>query len=83
LGNPVAKWLALITLAAYIIALFFGIMAVRPRRYTRSHHGLDRLRYELDRILTHKSRWFLAGLICLFIGTLALAALVIIVIWPI
>lgn len=81
-GNAVAKWLALATLACYLLALLAGVLAVQPRTYARSHAGLDQLRLELARIVQYKSRWFRVGVWLLFAGSFALAALIALIIWP-
>jgi hypothetical protein len=81
-GNTPAKWLALVTLALYLLALLAGVLAVQPRTYARSHAGVDRLRKELARIVAYKRWWFRASTWLLFGGSLALAALIALVIWP-
>lgn len=81
-GNAAAKWLALATLACYLLALLAGVLAVQPRRYERHHAGLDQLRQELAHIVKYKTRWFRVGVWLLFAGSLTLAALVALIIWP-
>jgi uncharacterized membrane protein len=80
--NTPAKSLALATLLFYLLALLAGVLAVQPRTYRRSHAGLDRLHQELVRIVTYKTRWFRVGAWLLFAGSLALAALIALIIWP-
>ena len=81
-GNAAAKWLALATLGFYLLALLAGVLAVQPRTYDRSHAGLDRLRDELARIVAYKMRWFRVGVWLFFAGSLTLAALIALIIWP-
>jgi len=81
-GNSPAKWLVLTTLACYIVALLAGVIAVQPKRYTRSHHGLTRLRHELEKMLDYKTRWFRIGVSVFFAGSLALTTLIVMIIWP-
>ena len=74
-GNSAAKALAVVTLLGYLLAL-------QPRRYRRSHHGLTRLRQELERMMDTKIRWFRVGVWLLFTGSLALATLIALIILP-
>ena len=79
-SNVLAKGLALATLGLYLLALFAGVVAVQPRPYSRSHAGLDRLRLTLEKIVTHKRGWYCAGIWLFLGGSLALAALIVVII---
>ena len=81
-GNSAAKALAVVTLLGYLLALLAGVLAVQPRRYRRSHHGLTLLRQELERMMDTKIRWFRVGVWLLFTGSLALATLIALIILP-
>ena len=60
-GNRPAQWLAVGTLALYLLAMLGGVITLWPRRYRRHHHNLSKLREELEAITRHKSRWFTAA----------------------
>lgn len=81
-GNTWAKGLALATLACYVLALLAGVLAVQPRAYRRSHAGLTRLAKELERMVAYKRLWFRVGVWLIFGGSLALAALIALIILP-
>jgi hypothetical protein len=80
-GNEPAKWLAMAVLAAYVLALLFGVVAVWPRTYIRYEHDLTRMREELNHIAGYKRRWFRVAAVLFFAGSLGLAALVAVILW--
>jgi len=80
-GNTTTKWLVLVTLALYLLALGAGLMAVQPRGYQRYTHNLARLAKELERIASYKTRWFRTATILFGAASLALAALVALLVW--
>jgi hypothetical protein len=80
-GSGPARWLVLLVLAAYVLALLFGVVAIWPRTYVRYEHDLTRMRQELDRIVGYKRRWFRVAAVVFFAGSLGLAALVAVVVW--
>ena len=81
-GNTLAKTLVLAALLFYLLALMAGAVAIQPRTYRRHYAGLTRLRQELEKIATFKTRWFQIGAGLLVAGSLALALLIALIIWP-
>lgn len=82
-GHPWAKWLMLASLALYLLAMAAGVIALNPQPYRRSRHGLTDMRTELDKMLARKFRWFRIGIRLFFGGSIALAALIVVIIWPV
>lgn len=81
-NNLLAKALIFLTLLGYIAALLAGVIAVQPKAYARSHHGLTRLRQELEKMLAYKTRWFRIGTALFFVASLLLMSLLVAIIWP-
>jgi hypothetical protein len=80
-GNPPAKVMVIITLILYLAAMGSGIWAIQPRWYKRYQYNVTRLRNELDKITKHKMLWIrIAGLL-FALGSVALASLIVFIIW--
>lgn len=79
--NDLAKVLAVLTLACYVLAMLMGMLAIQPRIYPSYEHNLDKMREVLDTIRGNKMRWLQWGGILFWLGSVALAFLVIRVIW--
>jgi hypothetical protein len=80
-GNQTAKELVIATLLLYLLALGMGILATQPRKYQRYQYRLDKMRTELDRMIAYKIRWLSASRWFFAAGSVALAALIITIIW--
>jgi hypothetical protein len=80
-GNQMAKELVIATLLLYLLALGMGILATQPRKYQRYQYRLDKMRTELDRMIAYKIRWLSASRWFFAAGSVALAALIITIIW--
>jgi len=80
-GNVTAKVLVIITLILYLLSLWMSILATQPRRYRRSRYDLKKMRQTLDTILTYKIRWLRWARWLFALGSVALAMLIISVIW--
>jgi hypothetical protein len=80
-GNHWEKYLVIAILICYLLAMGMGMLAIRPRRYASYRYNVTRMKHEFERLITYKKRlmqW--AGL--LFAGgSVALAALIISIIW--
>lgn len=82
-GNMTAKWFVIITLILYLLALGAGIWGIQPRSYKRYTHNVSALGRELEKITRHKMRWVRIAGILFALGTVALAILVISIIWSV
>lgn len=79
--NTSAKAFVIVTLVLYLVALGAGMWAIQPRYYRRYTYNASRLAKELEKITKRKLFWLrLAGLL-FAIGSLALGALVVAIIW--
>lgn len=79
-NQPRNQWLAVAALLLYLLALGAGVIAVQPRQYKRYTKNLTRMRQEVERIVQHKRRWFVAGTWLLALASLCLAALAAVII---
>lgn len=79
--NLSAKWLVIITLVLYLAAMAAGIWAIQPRYYKYYQYNASKLREELDKITRHKMRWLRVAGILLALGSVALAALIVSLVW--
>ena len=82
-GNLSAKVLVIVTLVFYLAAMSTGIWAIQPRYYRRYTYNVSALGRELERITKHKMFWLLAAGILFALGSVALAALIISIIWAV
>jgi hypothetical protein len=80
-GNIAAKVLVIITLILYLLSLWMSILATQPRRYQRSRYDLEKMRQTLDALFTYKIRWLRWARWLFALGSVALAVLIISVIW--
>ena len=80
-GNLLAKVLVIITLVLYLAAMGAGIWAIQPRYYRRYLYNVTGLGKELEKITKHKMFWLRAAGILFALGTLALAFLIVSIIW--
>lgn len=82
-GNAWAKAMVFVVLGCYLLAMGLGLLAIQPRSYNLYRENVTRMRSELERILTwKKSCVWLAG-IMFALGTVALAALIVLIILPV
>jgi hypothetical protein len=82
-GNLSAKVLVIVTLVFYLAAMAAGIWAIQPRYYRRYTYNVSALGRELERITKHKMFWLRAAGILFVLGSVALAALIISIIWAV
>ena len=75
-GRPFTQGLVIAVLAAFIIALLLGVVTVQPRNYAYYESNMSEMRKQLDKIVTHKSRWMKIATWSFFAGTLLLAVLI-------
>jgi hypothetical protein len=82
-GNLPAKILVIVTLVFYLLALGAGIWAIQPRSYRRYTYNVSRLGRELEKITRHKMRWVRVAGMLFALGTVALAVLIVTIIWAV
>ena len=83
LGNPTAKVLVIITLLFYLAAMTSGLLVIQPRSYRRYLYNVSALGRELERITRHKIVWLRVAGILFALGTVALAVLIISIVWSV
>lgn len=82
-ANLLAKILVIITLVMYLLAMAVAILAIQPRYYDVPLYNVTRMGKELKTILSYKMlRLRIAGVL-FALGSIALAALIISIIWSI
>ncbi|HEU5375805.1 MAG TPA: hypothetical protein VFV38_10230 [Ktedonobacteraceae bacterium] len=82
-GNLLARIIILVVLGCYLLAMGIAMWSIQPRWYRRYLYNMSALARVRDRIITQKMRWLrLAGILFL-VGSLALAVLIIEIIWNI
>ncbi len=79
--NPVAKAFVVVTLVLYLVALGAGMWAIQPRYYQRYTYNVSMLAKELEKIAKRKMFWLRFAGILFAVGSVALAALVVAIIW--
>jgi type IV secretory pathway component VirB8 len=57
--------------------------AIQPRKYSHYMHNVSGLQEEWDRLVTHKRRWVKWAGILFAVGTVALAVLIVLIVWPV
>jgi hypothetical protein len=82
-GNLTAKVFVIITLILYLLALGAGIWGIQPRYYKRYTYNVSALGRELEKITQHKMRWLRIAGVLFALGTVALAILIITIIWSV
>jgi hypothetical protein len=80
-GNLLAKALVIITLLLYLLAMAAAFWAIQPRYYRHYIYNVSRLGTELEKITTRKMFWLRVGGILFALGSVALAVLIISIIW--
>lgn len=75
------KVLAIVTLAFYVLTMLMGMLAIQPRKYPRYPHNLDKMREVFDSVRDNKMRWLTVGGVLFWLGSVALAILVVSVIY--
>jgi hypothetical protein len=82
-SNIPAKILVIVTLVFYLGAMATGLWAIQPRYYRRYLYNISRLGQELDKITRHKMRWLRVAGMLFALGTVALAVLIVTIIWAV
>ena len=82
LNNPWEKYLVLSILLCYLVAMAMAMWALHPRNYSEYLYNISRLETEWQRIIKRKKRWTQYAGILFAIGTVLLAVLILVIIWP-
>ena len=80
-GNSFAKIMVIISLVCFLLSIGAGILATQVRFYRRYTYNVTGMGEELKRIIRYKMLWLRVANLLFALGTLALAALLIIVVW--
>ncbi|SRR6266567_2878466 len=82
-GNLPAKIMVIVTLVLYLLAMATAIQAIQPRPYKVPLYNVTLMSEELKKITAYKIQHLhIAGLLFMF-GSIALAILIIFIIWTI
>ena len=82
-GNQTAKVFVIVTLILYLLALGAGIWGIQPRYYKKYTYNVSALGRELEKITHHKIWWLRVAGVLFALGTVALAILIITIIWSV
>ena len=69
-------------LICYLVAMALGMLAIHPRSYNKYRYNMTRMGKEWERLITYKKRLVQWAGILFGVGTIALAGLIIFIIWP-
>ena len=79
-ANLAAKVLIIVTLMLYLAALAAGMWTIQPRYYRRYTFNISRLSEELEKITKRKLFWLRLAGVLFGVGSVALAAVVVVII---
>jgi hypothetical protein len=82
-NNPLNKYLIIVILLCYLVAMALGMLAIRPRSYTWHRYQAKEMANTWQGIIVYKKRlvqW--AGMLFVF-GTILLAVLIVSLIWKV
>ena len=82
-NNPTAKVFIFITLVLFMFSLFSAILAIRPFPYSYSRQSVTSMREALKDMTDFKSRWLRYANWLFVAGSLALAGLIVSIMWGI
>jgi hypothetical protein len=82
-NNLLAKVLVIVTLVLYLLAMGAGMWAIQPHYYRRYLYNMSRLGKEWEKITKHKMFWLRVAGTLFALGTVALAALIISIVWKV
>jgi hypothetical protein len=80
-GNLFPKTLIIATIIFYLLAMAISALVVRPRKYRVYQYNVSRMRVTLEAIIAYKMRYVLWANIFFMLGSIALAALIVSIIW--
>lgn len=74
--------LVIAILLCYLVAMGMGLWAIQPRNYSLYEYNVTRQEKEWKRIIARKKFWVRFAGILFGLGTVALAVLIVFIIWP-
>jgi hypothetical protein len=80
-GNTTAKVMIIITLVCFLLAIGAGIWATQVRYYHRYTYNVSEMDKQLKTIIRHKVIWLRVANLLFALGAIALAGLLIVIIW--
>lgn len=80
-GNLPTKIIVVITLVLYLSAMGAAILAIQPRLYDVARYNITRMSEDLQTITRYKMRYLRIAGILFALGSVALAILIISIIW--
>ena len=80
-GNPWGKYLVIAIMLCYLVAMGMGIWAIQPRSYDLHRYNVSGMRREWQRLIARKQLWVRAAGILFALGTVALAGLIVSILW--
>ncbi len=81
-SSPWAKGLVIGVLLCYLFAMGIAMGTLQPRNYSEYLYNITRLEKEWERLIKRKKRWTQWAGILFGVGTVALAGLIVAIIWP-
>ena len=69
-------------LICYLVAMGMGMWSIQPRNYNLYEYNLTRQEKEWKRLIARKKFWVRFSGLLFGIGTVALAVLIVLIIWP-
>lgn len=80
-GNLPAKVMVMVTLVLYLLAMATAMLVILPRTYNIPIHNVTRMNEELKRITAYKMRYLRVAGVLFALGSVALAILIVLIIW--
>jgi hypothetical protein len=82
-GTSWEKYLVIAILLCYLLAMGMGMWAIQPRNYSDYAYDVTMQEKEWKRITSRKKRWVQWAGILFALGTVALAGLIVSIIWTV
>jgi len=80
-GNTPAKVMIIISLTCFLLSIGAAIWATQVRTYRRYSYNVTRTARELERMIQHKLVWLRVANLLFALGAIALAGLLIVIVW--
>ena len=80
-GHAPAKVMVIVSLVFFLLSIGAGLWATQVRPYSRYRHNVSKNARELQRMIEHRVFWLRVANLLFALGTIALAALLIVVVW--
>ncbi len=80
-GNPSAKVMVIVTLVLFLLAMATAMLVIMPRNYNIPVYNVTRMNEELKKITAYKMRYLRVAGVLFALGSVALAVLIVSIIW--